>query len=543
VNEIGGNKILVEHEGSRLMLDFGSRMGFASEFFSDFLGVRSNTKLKDKLTIGILPKIPGIYRRDLIKPEGTDELVNNQYSKILSPGNEYFKVPGVVTYDEYFQKQSRGYLDGILISHAHFDHTGDLGFVHPDIPIFCSNVSKILIEAIDDITNFKSEAILSKDSKIGFTKTGAVPGSPKIEHKVQLHRKCEVIENRKSKRIGNFNITLLEVDHSVPGAASYIVECQVGSQPFRILYTGDVRFHGTMGTSIDDYITMVGTNIDLLLIEGTRIDSESKLTEVEVKEKISNEIRRTNGLVFVDFSWKDTTRYETIRLAAEAAGRMFVINARLAYILNKLGETPLPESVRVFLKRKGSCLYSPSDYSGYKHEFGFSVDKKSWTQDASHYENGVTAQDIKANPGKYVLMLSFYDLGQLFDLADENGKIPNSWFIKAVCAPFCDEMELDEERMINWLDTFGIGYKLGETRIPTGCSNEECDKLHNRIDRSHVSGHASKPEIKEIIDKIRPKTLIPIHTQNASEFEKIVNEINQKINIIIPKLGGSYDFK
>ena len=61
VNEIGGNKILVDRNGSILMLDFSSRMGFASEFFSHFLGVRSNTKLKNILTIGVLLKIPMIY--------------------------------------------------------------------------------------------------------------------------------------------------------------------------------------------------------------------------------------------------------------------------------------------------------------------------------------------------------------------------------------------------------------------------------------------------------------------------------------------------
>ena len=72
VNEIGGNKILVEHESSRVMLDFGTRMGFASEFLSDFLDIRSNTELKDKLTIGLLPKIPGIYRSDLIKADGAN---------------------------------------------------------------------------------------------------------------------------------------------------------------------------------------------------------------------------------------------------------------------------------------------------------------------------------------------------------------------------------------------------------------------------------------------------------------------------------------
>jgi len=57
VGEIGGNKILVEHQDTRVMLDFGTRMGYSSEFFAEFLGVRSNTELKDKLTIGVLPVI------------------------------------------------------------------------------------------------------------------------------------------------------------------------------------------------------------------------------------------------------------------------------------------------------------------------------------------------------------------------------------------------------------------------------------------------------------------------------------------------------
>ncbi|KAF5433166.1 mRNA degradation ribonuclease J1/J2 [Candidatus Methanophagaceae archaeon] len=83
-------------------------------------------------------------------------------------------------------------------------------------------------------------------------------------------------------------------------------------------------------------------------------------------------------------------------------------------------------------------------------------------------------------------------------------------------------MELDEERFINWLDAFGIGYRLGETPLPVGCSNPECSKLKRRIDRAHVSGHASRPELQELISKISPRTLIPVHTERPAVFVELV---------------------
>jgi len=540
VGEIGGNKIIVEHKGFRLMLDFGTRMGFNSEFFAEFLNVRSNTELKDKLTIGVLPMIPGIYRADLIQPTGIEELSNATYSRLIAPDSAMLKVPGLVTYEDYIQMHGRSYIDGILLSHAHLDHTGDIGFLHHSIPLYCSEATRTLVEAIDDVTNFKSKAIRSKGSSIAFNKTGALAGCPKIVHKDELVRNCRVMVDGEVTDIGAFQVTMIEVDHSVPGAASYVLACDVNGKPFKILYTGDIRFHGTRDTTIEDYVRAVGTSIDIMICEGTRIESDSKLTEERVRADIANEIAETDGLVFVDFSWKDSTRYETINKAAESCSRTFVINARLAYVLNKLGQTPLPESVKVFLKRKASCFYSPTDYAQYKHEYGFSIDKDTWTQDSSHYDNGLLADEIKSNPSDYVLMLSYYDFGQLFDLADENGKISGSRFIRAQCEPFSDEMELDEERFINWLDAFGIGYELGATPVPDGCTNPNCSKLRKRILRSHVSGHASRPELKELIVKINPELLFPVHTERPEVFVELLK--GEDIDVIIPELNTVYSF-
>ncbi len=124
VGEIGGNKILVEHKGSRIFLDFGTSLGYEANFFSEFLKPRTNTALKDRIEIGALPKIPGIYRQDLIRPDGVENLNNDIYSRILKKNSPYFYLDEIETCEGYMVKNKKPYLDAVFLSHAHFDHTG-----------------------------------------------------------------------------------------------------------------------------------------------------------------------------------------------------------------------------------------------------------------------------------------------------------------------------------------------------------------------------------------------------------------------------------
>ncbi|MFW6065167.1 MAG: MBL fold metallo-hydrolase, partial [Candidatus Natronoplasma sp.] len=447
-SEIGGNKILVESEGTRIMLDFGTRMGFESDYFAEFVKPRSNTSLRDRLILGSLPFIPGIYRSDLIRPSGLEKVESN--GRKLTKESRLMDVDDLITYEEYLDENGDAFLDALFLSHAHLDHTGDMDCIHPDIPLYCSGTTETLVEAIDDLTTFTSEAITMKRHEIRFTQGGMFPDQPKISKKEKSQRKCIAMDDEQEESVGSMRVKAIHVDHSVPGATSYLME----TSDEKILYTGDIRFHGTYPMSIDDYVEKVGEDIDILICEGTRVDSESRLTEDMVREQMIDEISDVEGLVFVDFSWKDTTRYETIKEASLECGRTFVIDARLAYLLDLFDQEPDAEKVKVFLKRRRSCLYSPTDYSYKKYEYGYSVDKEDL--DPSHYEEGLTALEIMAEPGQYVVMLSYYDLNQLFDFANEDGIIPNSRFIKAQCEPFSADMALDEERMINWLEEFGI---------------------------------------------------------------------------------------
>ncbi|MDG6229220.1 MAG: MBL fold metallo-hydrolase [Candidatus Thermoplasmatota archaeon] len=530
VHEIGGNKILLEHNGTRLFLDFGTSMGYESDFFSDFLQPRVNTALYDRITIGALPKINGIYRKNAFIPPGIELLESSNYPRLITQSSPYLHPP-VIPYEDYKQDHKQPYVHGILLTHAHLDHTGAIGYLHQSIPLYCSAITEKLVRAIDDVTVFTSEALTIRSKHVTFYKdTAAFPKSPTLRTE-SFQRPCINMKDMESKNIGDLRITLIEQDHSIPGASSYIVE----SENKRILYTGDIRFHGAHPLTIKDYSKKVGGHIDVMICEGTRIDSDVIVPEDHVLKKITDDILASKGLVFVDFSWKDTTRYETIRTACQKTNRVFVINARLAYLLYKLDMYPTDDEVKVFLKRKGSCLYSPGDYSTTKHELGFTPKEKH--PDNTHYLNGILADDIKKEPDRYVMMLSYFDLNQLFDLSDDSGKIRDSRFIKAQCAPFSDEMELDEDRFIHWLETFGISYALDETPLPDNCFNPYCEKIHLRLQRAHVSGHASQPELKELISRIHPDILIPVHTLRPELFSSIIKEIGEDIKVIEPMKG------
>jgi ribonuclease J len=125
-----------------------------------------------------------------------------------------------------------------------------------------------------------------------------------------------------------------------------------------------------------------------------------------------------------------------------------------------------------------------------------------------HLDNGVRAYQIRQSPEQYVLMFSYWDANELFDLIPLDGN-HKTHYISASTEPFNEEMEIDETKMVNWLDFFKVDYDY------------EIKKEQKIFFRRHVSGHASKTELKELIEKIDPTKIIPIHTTNPEIFESM----------------------
>jgi ribonuclease J len=108
VNEIGGNKILLQDRDTQIFFDFGVSFGLKRQYYSPpFLSPKSRESLK---TLGILPKIKGVYKD---------------------------------------AKSSQ--VDAFFISHGHMDHSAYLSFIKREIPVYCGETTKIFLQAFGEI--------------------------------------------------------------------------------------------------------------------------------------------------------------------------------------------------------------------------------------------------------------------------------------------------------------------------------------------------------------------------------------------------------
>jgi len=62
--------------------------------------------------------------------------------------------------------------------------------------------------------------------------------------------------------------------------------------------------------------------------------------------------------------------------------------------------------------------------------------------------------------------------------------------------PFDEEGEIEEKILSNWISRFNLKYS----------------------ERFHASGHASAIQLKEMINKIKPRKIFPIHTEKPELF-------------------------
>ena len=69
VNEIGGNKILLEDKGTKIFLDFGQSFTFGEEYFTSWLQPRGLNGLGDYFEFNLLPKLRGLCSKGMLAHE------------------------------------------------------------------------------------------------------------------------------------------------------------------------------------------------------------------------------------------------------------------------------------------------------------------------------------------------------------------------------------------------------------------------------------------------------------------------------------------
>jgi ribonuclease J len=289
VNEIGGNKILLEDSGKSLLLDFGFPYKRYKLFYEEFLKPRGGAGILDPLFMGMLPPLEGLYREDIAPAEIWKQFQNNpSYRKMDKP-------------------------DGILLSHAHLDHSAHISFLRGDIPIYSTAATAFITKAVQDsgVTDFDKQvcyySTAIQDSPAGCKQVACISsGEAKRQRQFCLGdvdpftlqadainfwsqgfwektaRQKEIVSLPllDSTKCG-FKLRCFPVDHSIPGACAWGIETSSGW----IIYSGDLRLHGKRAAATRRFVEQAGALLpSTLIIEGTNIKRQSNVSLQEVYE-------------------------------------------------------------------------------------------------------------------------------------------------------------------------------------------------------------------------------------------------------------------
>lgn len=459
VKEIGGNKILLEDNGTKIFLDFGMSFGKRGKFFEEFLTPRTANGIGDFLAMNLIPDIEGIYRQDLMEHIG--------------------------------RKSNHPEIQGVFLSHAHADHANYVSFLHQEIPIFCGETCKLILDAVEEqsqrtieneVICFKKRPLYRNDYK-----------KPSIQRKFHTFRTGDKI------KIDSVEIEPVHVDHSVPGAYGLVIHTSEGT----VVYTGDLRMHGLHSEMTRDFVNRAKKENPIALItEGTRINIDHKdESEQKVYQTSKNQIEKCRNLSIVDFNFKDVDRFSTFYKIAKDVDKKLVISFKHACFLERYAtdsklKTPKisDDDILILKPKRLTGTYIDEDYTD------------SYIKKRLNYPNIIKAEEITTNPTNYIVVLNFYYFNTLIDLNPKDGV-----YIHSLSEPFNEEMEISYNRMMNWIDFFNLNFV-----------------------QSHCSGHICGRDLKELIKEIQPKGLYPIHTEHPGMF----GNLNVKTKIV--KEGKMY---
>ena len=426
VNEIGGNKILLQDGDTRVFFDFGMSFTAKKQFYSPpFLSPKSEKSLQE---LGILPRIEGIYRFDQTPPE----------------------------------------TNAVFLSHGHLDHSAYLSFIKREIPVYCGETTQTILRTLSDIRRADLEFNVA-DIKFNVFRTG---------DKIQ---------------IDNLEIEPIHVDHSIPGAYGFLIHTSSGT----IVYTGDFRDHGAKPEMTHEFVERARETEPVAIVtEATNMTGATVSNEVEVEAKLDRIASQVDGILLAEFGYSDVDRLNTFFRMAKKNNRCLAVSLKQAYLLDALRndvhlQVPALDDKDLLIFRKSKKRYEKWENKLIER---FDGDDKIFD-----------VFEVSKQQCKMVLAVSFYDFEELNSIQPVAG----SCYVLSSSEPFNEEMEIDYERLVNWLSHYGL------------------PQYH-----VHVSGHMMPLQLKSALRAINAKRIFPVHTENAELFKKFMGDGKGQVTLV-----------
>jgi ribonuclease J len=426
VDEIGGNKILLQDGETRVFFDFGMSYAMKKQFYSPpFLSPKSEKSLQE---LGILPRLEGVYKFDDKPPE----------------------------------------IDAVFISHGHLDHSAYLSFIKREIPVYCGETTRTILQALSEVRRVDLEFSVV-DLNFKTFRTG-----------------------RKIK-LGSLEVEPFHVDHSVPGAYGFVIHTSNGA----VVYTGDFRDHGAKPEMTRDFVEGAEKSDPVAVVtEATNMTGATISSETEVESKLHSIVSEAEGIVLAEFAFSDVDRLNSFYHIAKRNNRCLAVSLKQAHLLEALRKDKgltVPdledEAIMVFRKSK-------KHYDKWERELIERYAGKNKVFDVF---------EVSKQQCKVVLAISFYDFEEMVSLQPAAG----SCYVLSASEPFNEEMEIDYERMVNWVSHYGM------------------PQYH-----VHVSGHMMPLQLKKALRRINAKRIFPVHTESAGLFAKFMRDLKSQVTLV-----------
>jgi ribonuclease J len=289
-------------------------------------------------------------------------------------------------------------------------------------------------------------------------------------------------EKTKTFQIGDFSITAYWADHSAFDSYSLLVEADGKS----IFYSGDFRNHGRKSNAFKWFTHNAPQNVDYLLLEGTTIGRETKSfkSEPEIEAELTDVFKQEGKINLIYTSGQNIDRLVSIFRACVRTNKVLVVDVYIATILKELSKfAKLP--------------FPSNNFKNVKVIFSF-----------------YTSRRLKNEGNEQVLyQQKNYKITKI-----EIGTQSNN--IVMIVRP---SMQKDIENIIG-IDGGNLIYSMWEGYLLKSDTQKFMSYLTNRnfsTYKIHTSGHADINTLKRMVDAINPKNIVPIHTFNSGEYQKL----------------------
>jgi len=482
VNEVGGNIILLEdlEYDVKVFLDFGIKIkNYKNKYERD----EYPSSIEELVRLNLLPNedhipIENLYIKEFkfvkqnVKSRSSDSSDNDHINKNNYTSN----------------------LDGIFISHPHKDHYFGLSFINRTIPIYTGVVTKRIIRAY----------CKSSKSSMENNFNGLI---------WQTFRTGDII-NIKGMKVVPFH-----VDHSVPGAYGFIIYTSAGP----VVYTGDFRRHGPLSSMTEEFLNetkthstiltkgevdkeqkdLISEGIKVLICDGTKIHKGIVESEQLVEENLENLFANNPfDFILVKYDRIDWDRFRTFSFMAKKYGWKYVITEMDAYFYYLLNRKAVYESMRepnilnddhIYILKRGTIR---SKWQEKIRQIIYKRGKASRFLDYS---------DLRSLGRKFVVYITHLPNILMKNLDFSRRGL----FISSSIDPYSEEFYDNTHTIRGELEPYGIpAYRV------------------------QASGHATPHDIINLIEEIKPKFLIPIHTEHPEFFGKLFQ--NSEIQVTLP---------